>query len=133
MFYSLMCLLLSGDIEMNPGPSTTSDSSVNDTFEFLQLRELVTFSCINVQSVQPKLDILEAEMGDRDIILITETWLKPTVPNSSVMLENFKEPFRNDRTGDRVDGGVMIYVRNSLPSKRRNDLELQTINIHMHI
>jgi hypothetical protein len=88
---------------------------------------LITFSCINIQRVKSKLDIVEAELGDRDVIMITETWLKPNVPNVSLSINNCKEPYRFDRIGDKIGGGVMIYVKSSIPSKRRWDLEVPTL------
>ena len=88
---------------------------------------MITFSFINIQSVKSKLDIVEAELGDGDIIMITETWLKPNVPNVSLSINNFKEPYRFDRIGDKIRGGVMIYVKSSIPSKRRRDLEVPTL------
>lgn len=105
-FILILLLYLSGDVEKNPGPSSSSsDSDSNDlNFENFKRQNLLTFTCINIQSVVPKLDILEAELGDRDVILVTETWLKSDVPNSRVELQNYKEPYRKDRSGDRVGG-----------------------------
>lgn len=125
----ILLVLLCGDIETNPGPSESSSisDSSEDIYENLRIQDLVTFSSINVQSVQPKIDILGAEFGDRDVILVTETWLKPNIPNSVLEIENFREPFRNDRAGDKVGGGVMIYVRDTIPCKRRRDLEMVTV------
>ena len=128
----LLIILLCGDIEINPGPSS-SISSIADSLDYLfaneklDVQDLLTFTCLNVQSILPKIDIIEAELGDRDIILLTETWLKNITPNRLVELKNFKEPYRNDRAGDQVGGGVMIYVKNNIPSTRRQDLEVQTL------
>ena len=131
---SAILLVLSGDIEITPGPPTSSVNSSNAssfddscTYQILRLQELITFSCINIQSVKSKLDIVEAELGDRDVIMSTETWLKPNVPNVSLSISNFKEPYRFDRIGDKIGGGVMIYVKSSIPSKRRRDLEVPTL------
>ncbi|CAC5358364.1 unnamed protein product [Mytilus coruscus] len=68
----------------------------------LDLHDLITFTCINIQSIKSKLDILEAELGDRDIIMLTESWLKPNISDKSVVLSNFKAPYRNDREGDKL-------------------------------
>ena len=73
---TIILLMLSGDVEMNPGPSVMNDSSLDYLFEDIRCQDLLTFSCINIQSVLQKVDILEAELGDRDVILVTETWLK---------------------------------------------------------
>ena len=42
------------------------------------------------------------------------------------MLDNFNVPFRHDRQ-DRAGGGVIVYTKDHLYCKRRNDLEIQGI------
>lgn len=124
----MILLYLSGDVEKNPRPSSScEDMDYEDPFENFRFQDLVTFTCINIQSVLPKLDLLEAELGDRDIILLTETWLKNSVLNKSVEITNFKEPFRYDRSSDKNGGGVMIYVKNNIPCNCREDLEVTTV------
>ena len=80
-------------------------------------------SCQNIQSLLPKLSIVEAEFGDRDIILLTETWLNENIDDNKLKLTNFGPPFRKDRGGGRTGGGVLIYVKENIPCKRRHDLE----------
>ena len=123
-----------GDICKNPGPSSLSSSSLSslvdsyvDLFSNIRYKDLVKFSCLNVQSLLPKLPIVEAEFGDRDIILLTETWLKDEIHDNDLKLINFKTPYRKDRGGERMGGGVLIYVRDIIPSKRRQDLEVVNI------
>ena len=39
---------------------------------------------------------------------------------------NYRLPFRCDRVGDS-HGGIVVYVKENIPCKRRHDLELSTI------
>ena len=54
---------------------------------------------------------------------ISESWLKPTVNDHVIRIENYMPPFRPDRN-DRPGGGVIVYVRDTLSCKRRVDLEV---------
>ena len=68
---------------------------------------------LNIQSLYPKLDILETEMQYYDIVVLTETWLTPTRKNDEIMIPNFEIPYRKDRN-DRVGGGVAIYIKSGI-------------------
>ena len=50
-----------------------------------------------------------------DILTIQETKLDSTFPKEQFYLEGYSEPYRLDRNRN---GGVMIYVREDIPSKR---------------
>ena len=55
-----------------------------------------------------------------DIIGLSETWLSPSVTDEDISLEEYTV-FRKDRP--QRGGGVCVYVKSSLPCKRRADLE----------
>ncbi|MCG8113299.1 MAG: endonuclease/exonuclease/phosphatase family protein, partial [Candidatus Thiodiazotropha taylori] len=113
-------------IERNPGPldlstSTNSDEIsnekiINDKFSIVQY---------NVQSISNKLNLIEAELRNFDVICLTETWLDQRTTDDDLYLEEFKL-FRRDRPGDN-HGGICVYVRKNMYSKRRADLELHNI------
>ena len=121
-------LLRSGDIQPNPGPvsvSSSSSSSSSSTFSsthlhFFNLNHSLSFVQYNVQSVINKLDILNAELFEFDVISLTETWLNSTIPTDDLLLHSYSKPERKDRTGD-THGGVMIYVKEGIYYKRRHD------------
>ena len=124
-------LLLSGDIHPNPGPlsSTSSSDSLStqpSAFNFSNLCNHLSFVHYNVQSLVPKLDILGAELLEFDVLAFTETWLNSSYTSDDIRLESFREPERKDRVGDS-HGGVIIYVKDSIHYRRRNDLELRGI------
>ncbi len=62
---------------------------------------------LNIQSIKPKLEILEIEAKPYDVLVFTETWLSPDTPNETLLIPNFSPPFRCDRT-NRIGGGVAI-------------------------
>jgi hypothetical protein len=78
---------------------------------------------LNVQSLVPKIDLLNVELQKFDILCFTETWLNTIVANQDISLDNFQSPFRKDRV-DRLGGGVAIYVKNDYHVVHRNDLEV---------
>ena len=128
-------LLCSGDIHPNPGPTSHSSSSVTSlstssssmsttVFDSLPLNHNLSFVHYNVQSILPKLEILHAELHEFDILAFSETWLNPSIDNEDIMLQQYQAPVRKDREGD-AHGGVIIYVKEGIHYKRRNDLEIR--------
>ena len=86
-------ILLSGDVQPNPGPSTSSstsssiDSSVTSV---LSQSHHLSFIHYNVQqSILNKLDILTAELSDFDILAFTETWLHPNISDEELQIQSF--------------------------------------------
>ena len=82
----------------------------------------------NVQSFANKMDFIQLELCNFDVICITESWLDCRTSDADIKIENFKV-FRRDRPGDH-HGGICVYVRNNVFfffSKRRHDLELPNI------
>ena len=71
---------------------------------------------INAQSIPAHYTDLLTSFGTGivDCILISETWLKPSLSSTSYSLPGF-QLFRNDRT-ERGGGGVGIYLRNNIPA-----------------
>ena len=129
-----MLLLRAGDIQPNPGPRSVASSSGSsfssnlstDVFSHLNLSNNLSFVQYNVQSVLNKLDVLQAELFEIDILSFTETWLSPDIATEDLMLRSYNTPERKDRHGD-PHGGVIIYVKEGIHYKRRHDLELRGI------
>ena len=126
-------LLCSGDVQPNPGPSSTSSSdSVSGSTSNMSTSMLNSFSTghnlsfvhYNIQSISSKLDLLHAELFHFDILAFTETWLSASVETDDLMLESYNKPERKDRIGD-PHGGVMLYVKETIFYKRREDLEIR--------
>ena len=108
-------LLLSGDIETNPGPQ------IDRCFKFFHW---------NLNSICArgafKIPLLEAyhSVYRFDVMALSETMLNSKVSNEEIEIEGFsKEIYRNDHPSDTKTGGVCLYFREGLAIKRRKDLE----------
>ena len=103
--YISLLLLLSGDIETNPGPSLHKD---------------LTISHLNCQSVFNKLDLIALELNKFDVITLSETWLDDSINSSDLLIPNYHPPSRLDR--NRHGGGVAVYISKHIPFIDRTDL-----------
>ena len=117
-----------GDIEVNPGPDSVEDSnSSSETLSATSFETLSNHLCIfhlNIQSIVPKIDIIRSESDAYDVLVLSESWLKPNITDETIKIDYFQPPFRTDRV-DRSGGGVVLYVRDTILCKRRADLEVQ--------
>ena len=77
----------------------------------------------NVMSLVPKFDEVRAFISHRnlDFLFITETWLKNTVGDCQISLENYNL-YRRDRFSGQ-HGGVCVYIKDQINSKRLAELE----------
>ena len=92
-YYTLVTLrkllLRTGDIEANPAPSGTVT------------RSDLCIIHLNARSIKNKIDLIEAEANQFDIITVSETWLSQIDMNTSIHLTNFHPPIRRDRPSER--------------------------------
>ena len=71
---------------------------------------------LNTNSLTNKFDQLkEIVLKNINILVITETKLDYNFPSAQFLVPGFSKPFRLDR--NKNGGGVMIYVREDIPSK----------------
>ena len=74
---------------------------------------------LNINSLRNKFDsLVELIKGNLDILIIGETKLDKTFPDEQFKINGFKKPYRKDR--NEHGGGVMIYVRNDIPSQEKD-------------
>ena len=127
VLWHFIFLLLCGDIEVNPGPDSVEDSnSSSETLSATSFETLSNHLCIfhlNIQSIVPKIDIIRSESDAYDVLVFSESWLKPNITDETIKIDYFQPPFRTDRV-DRSGGGVVLYVRDTILCKRRADLEV---------
>ena len=57
-------------------------------------------------------------MGNVDILMVTETKFDEYLPTSQFVIPGFTSPYRFDRVKDR--GGMLVYIREDIPSKLLN-------------
>ena len=71
---------------------------------------------LNINSISPKYDEFKSIVsGYFDVIIVTETKLDDSFPKAQFCIDGFSIPYRLDR--NRNGGGLMIYVRDDIPSK----------------
>ena len=101
-----------------------SESGTNSAYDVL--REIrvknvnkVVIGTLNINSFASKFEQLREIIGRTiDILTIQETKLDPSFPLEQFTLEGYFKPYRLDR--NRYGGGVLIYVREDIPSKLLN-------------
>ena len=79
---------------------------------------------INTQCVKNKVSEFHCMLDEHnpDIVMVTETWLDPSIPSSDIIPTNYSV-YRKDRQAGQTGGGVMIAVRNNLLSSACPDLD----------
>ena len=100
------------------GSSFDYDESADKVLKEIRIKNVnrVTIGTLNINSLSPKFEQLKAVIGKNlDILTIQETKLDSSFPTGQFKLEGYSEPYRLDR--NRNGGGVMIYVREDIPSK----------------
>ena len=102
----------------------SNKSSINNAFlnSLSEIRELrirnvnrVLIGNLNINSIRNKFDQLkDTVLKYIDILNLTETKLTETVLISQFLIDGFSKLCRFDRS---KHGGVMIYIRDKIPSK----------------
>lgn len=105
-------LLLSGDIELNPGP-------------FSKLKSL-SICHVNIRGLaESKLRSIKTSLCERyDIITISETFLGP-LSSVDLTIPGFNNIIRRDRP--TFGGGLAVYIRNTISFKRRVNFDCKDI------
>ena len=116
----VLLLVCANDIQTNPGPNF-NDSLKFNVKDFTRARGLKV-AHINIRSVINKTDTLEILLKDKsfDVFTVSETWLKPQIPDCEVNISGYS-CVRQDRL-EKIGGGTMIYVRDGVPYRHRQDL-----------
>ena len=71
---------------------------------------------ININSIRNKFEPLVKYVGNNlDILMVSETKIDDTFPESQFLIESFSTPYRLDRTAK--GGGILLYIRQDIPSK----------------
>ena len=92
---------------------------------------------INARSLPNKMDELTTVLDQQhvDIAIITETWLKEDIENSTINIHNYNL-IRNDRSkpNKKQGGGVCIYIKTNIDHKvwKNISTEIETLWITVH-
>ena len=120
-----LLLIRSGDIELNPVPNLLESESDSITMDDVSISKYFSIVHYNIQSVTNKIDLIGAELSNFSVICLTETWLNDHTANDSLSLDGYKV-YRRDRGGDN-HGGICVYTKDNVFSRRQNDLKLPNI------
>ena len=129
-----LILLLSGDIESNPGPDSHAinlTQNAKDIWSPFKSRGL-HFIHLNINSLLPKIDELRNITYNNQpaVVRITESKLDSTVLDAEVEIQGYSL-IRADR--NRHGGGVACYIRNTINYKHHpgfsKDLENVVVDL----
>ena len=110
--------------KMNRVRQETQTAQVNNHIQNSSIKLAHT----NINSIRNKLDDIAAELSDYDVICVSETKLNNSILSTiiNLMLNSYNMPIRKDRETNN-GGGLIIYVKNNICFKRRQDLENNSI------
>jgi hypothetical protein len=128
-------LLLSGDVELNPGPCTALNSNLNETPTITansnnipslaaDLPSGLKFVSWNIQSLNAHLDQVRLTLNspnEASVIGLSETWLNQNFMNKDIQIDGYRLAARLDRVSDTW-GGVAMLVKENTPFDERIDL-----------
>ena len=76
----------------------------------------LVFGNLNINTINNKFEQLKYMIGNNiDVLIVTETKLDSSFPSGQFLIDGFAKPFRRDR--NKNGGGVMIFIRDDIPSK----------------
>ena len=96
--------------------TVTDAQDVTNILKDIRINRLIIGN-FNINSIPNKFDQLKAVIpGYIDILVLVETKVDVSFPEAQFIIEGYSIPYRFDR--NRNGGGVMIYVREDIPSKK---------------
>ena len=106
------------------------NSIENKELPFKDLKEMRTkcpknpvIAHLNINSIRNKFgeikDLITTCLPD--IVIISEAKIDNTFPTSQFQIPGYKTPYHNDCNAHV--GGLLVYVKNTIKSKRTNNLE----------
>ena len=76
----------------------------------------IIFAHLNINSVRNKFDLVADLMkGKIDVLMTSESKIDDSFHDSQFFIEGYSAPYRLHR--NRNGGGIMLFVRNDIPSK----------------
>ena len=121
------CILLCGDIAVNPGPINFSE---------IQRRRGLRLCHWNIQRLtdtkfeEISLALNTSEQSPEqklDIFILTETFCTSKVPDKYYDIKGYNL-YKKDRL-DKKGGGILVYANENVKTKRRTDLEAEHIEV----
>ena len=97
--------------------NTNNSSNLSDSLKNLKIKNSngLVFGNLNINTINNKFEQLKHIIKNNVDVLVTETRLESSFPFGQFSIDGFARPFRRDR--NKNGGGVMIFVRDDIPSK----------------
>ena len=95
-----------------------NDMSANNILKDIRIKNVnrLIIGTLNINFIAPKFEQLKEVIGNHlDIFTIQETKIDKSFPEDQFEIEGYHKPYRLDR--DKHGGGVLIYVREDIPTK----------------
>ena len=102
-------------------PTQPLNENANELLKNIRVKNVnrITIGSLNINSISSKFDQLKEIIGNHlDILTIQETKIDSSFPEDQFLIDGYSKPYRLDR--NRNGGGVLIYIREDIPSKPLN-------------
>ena len=116
-------------MDKNVSENNDDEQESDNAFTSLRLwrarnKDRLTIGSLNINSLPNKIDDLRTLVTDNvDILELEETKIEDTSSDKFIKKTGYKhKPFRRDRT--RRGGGIITYVREEIPSKILNLVDI---------
>jgi len=109
-----------------PNQSNSNPNQLSENLRTYRINNIgkIIIATLNINSIRNKFEELKTLIsGNIDVLIVTETKLDESFPIGQFVIDGFSIPFRLNR--NRWGGGILIYVREDLPSK---ELSKHTFN-----
>ena len=129
--FLMVILLLSGDLELNPGSTGGLDIEAC-SWGLGNKRMAVCFGHLNVRSLSCCVDELRnwvsvaLERGDKVFLFCSEMWLNEGIPDGLVSIQGLRL-LRKDRS--TLGGDVAVYCSEDVNCVRRMDLKRNGLEV----
>ena len=108
---------------LSESSDTLNDDLIGLSKQRLKYPKNLTIGHLNINSVRNKFSSLQQTVLNKtDILLLSETKIDDSFPNSQFYAEGFKM-YRKDRT--KTGGGLLLYVNENLPGKIINSYKFK--------
>ena len=104
--------------DVNVENSNNVNCNLSSSFKNLKIKNSnrLVFGNLNTNTINKKFEQLKHIIKNSvDVLVVTETKLDPSFRNGQFFIDGFARPFRRDR--NKNGGGVMIFVRDDIPTK----------------
>ena len=112
----------SGNSQSFQGQDTEQpENSANSLLKDIRIKNVhrLIIGTLNINFIAPKFEQLKEVIGNHlDIFTIQETKIDKSFPDDQFEIDGYHKPYRLDR--NKHGGGVLIYVREDIPTKPLN-------------